>query len=125
MQATSDGGAGNFRAVADLSDGQVPFALLKRLDHGQPSGQGRHEVRVTGQGLDALGRRSNDGWRYRSKGVAQLVVHIWSFPGNGGYYKRLPAEQTRAGCQHRSIIEPSTDNRNQGTLPPSCFCVKG
>ncbi|MNT84963.1 hypothetical protein D3C72_2250650 [compost metagenome] len=56
MQATTHGGAGNFRAVADLGDGQVPFALLERLHHGQAAGQGRHEIRVAGQCLDPFGR---------------------------------------------------------------------
>ena len=56
VQATAHGGAGNFGAVADLGDGQVTLALLERLHHGQATGQGRHEIRITGECLDALGR---------------------------------------------------------------------
>ncbi|MNV79861.1 hypothetical protein D3C71_1734300 [compost metagenome] len=60
MQATSDSGAGNFRAVTDLSDGQMPLALLECLHDSQPTRQRRHEVRVTGHGLDSLGGRRDD-----------------------------------------------------------------
>ncbi|MCY1220463.1 hypothetical protein D9M72_324780 [compost metagenome] len=62
VQAATHGGAGNLGAVADLGDGQVAFALLERMDHRQPPGQGSHEVGVAGKGFDALGRRSDDRW---------------------------------------------------------------
>ncbi|MNP16333.1 hypothetical protein D3C76_1087240 [compost metagenome] len=55
VQATSHGGTGNFRTVADLGNGQVPLALLEGLHHGQSTRQRGHEIRITGQGLDALG----------------------------------------------------------------------
>ncbi|MNG02376.1 hypothetical protein D3C84_854020 [compost metagenome] len=79
MQATAHGGAGNFRTVADLGNGQVPLALLERLHHGQSTRQRGHEVRVAGQGLDPLGGGSNDRRCHRSEGVAQLIVHTRSF----------------------------------------------
>jgi hypothetical protein len=56
VQAATHGGAGDFGTVADLGDGQVALALLKRLDHSQATRQGGHEVRITGKRLDALGR---------------------------------------------------------------------
>ena len=60
VQATAHGSAGDFRAVADLGDGEVALAFLERLHHGQATGQGGHEVRITGKCLDTLGRRGND-----------------------------------------------------------------
>jgi hypothetical protein len=79
MQATAHSGAGDFRAVADLGDGQVPFALLECLHDGQPPRQRGHEIRVTGQGLDALGGRGDNRRRHGSEGIAQLIVHFRSF----------------------------------------------
>ncbi|MCY1175965.1 hypothetical protein D9M73_162250 [compost metagenome] len=56
MQATAHRSPRNFRAVADLRDGQVALAFLKRLDHRQAAGQRGHEVGITGEGLDTPGR---------------------------------------------------------------------
>jgi hypothetical protein len=50
VQATAHGSAGNFRAMADLGDGQVPLALLERLHHGQATGQ---EVMKSGSPVSA------------------------------------------------------------------------
>jgi hypothetical protein len=60
--------------VADLGDGQVALALLERLDHGQATGQGGHEVRVTGKGLDALGREATIGGAMAAEAGARLRV---------------------------------------------------
>ncbi|MNN60886.1 hypothetical protein D3C81_1760940 [compost metagenome] len=113
MQATTHCGTGNFRAVADLCDGQVPLALLERLHHRKATGQRRHEVRITRERLDPLGRRSDDRRRDGSKGVTQLIVHSGRSPEFVSYY-RLPQTLAQAtGSQLWAIIEPSADNRNQ------------
>lgn len=60
--------------MADLGDGQVPLALLERLDHGQPTGQRCHEIRVAGEGLIRLAGEATIGGATDVK-----ALRNWSF----------------------------------------------
>jgi hypothetical protein len=106
--------------MADLGDGQVPLALLERLHHRQATGQRGHEIRIAGQRLDTLGRRSDDRRRHGGEGVAHLIVHFLSFLRHGSMAIQAARRQcTRVERQHWAIIELSTDNRN----PRLCLLV--
>ncbi len=80
MQAAAHRGAGDLGAMADLGDGQLALALLEGVDDRQAAGQGGHEVRVAGEGFDALGRRGDDGRRgqwQQARGVSgAVIVHL-------------------------------------------------
>ena len=56
IQATPYSGARDLGSMADLRNRQVPFTFLKRLHHGQTTGQRGHEVGVAGKRLNTFGR---------------------------------------------------------------------
>ncbi|MCY1435508.1 hypothetical protein D9M71_516050 [compost metagenome] len=79
MQATPHRRPRNLCAVADLGDGQVTLALLECLHHCKAAGQRGHEIGVTGKGLDAFGRRGDDGRRQGRKRATHVIVQPWPF----------------------------------------------
>ena len=95
VQTTAHRRPGNFRAVADLRDGQMPLAFLKRLHHRQATGQRRHEVRITGKRLNTLGRRRHNRWRDTGNGIVQSIIHSQP-PASAIYSYGMPGDYRTA-----------------------------